>query len=302
MERKKIYAYAAVLFSMVFWSLSFIWYKEAYEAGFRPITIIFLRLTFSFTLLCIAGIPLGWFKWISPKDIPRFILISAFQPLLYFLFETFGMQYVSSTFGALIISTIPLFTPFAALIFNKERLSFMNLAGVIISFSGVLVVMITSGSFETSVTGTLLLMGAVISAVGYSVCLKPMASKYNPVTIITYQNFLGIVFLAPLFLATEISSIGELKMDFTSFLPLIKLSIFASTLAFLFFTYGLSKIGVARTSIFSNIIPVFTAIFAYFILNEAITLQKILGTFIVIGGLFLSQIPQKSKSKASGQS
>jgi drug/metabolite transporter (DMT)-like permease len=72
--------------------------------------------------------------------------------------------------------------------------------------------------------------------------------------------------------------------------PLLNLGVFASTFAFIFFTYAIKNLGITRANIFTNAIPVLTAIFAYFILGESITTVKMIGILVVIFGLFLSQL------------
>jgi drug/metabolite transporter (DMT)-like permease len=54
--------------------------------------------------------------------------------------------------------------------------------------------------------------------------------------------------------------------------------------------------GLARTNIFTNLIPVMTAIIAFYILKEAITIYKVLGIVIVIAGIFLVQYKRKKSA------
>jgi drug/metabolite transporter (DMT)-like permease len=77
---------------------------------------------------------------------------------------------------------------------------------------------------------------------------------------------------------------------------MLQLAIFASSLAFLFFTMTVEKIGVSKANVFSNLIPVFTAVFSFFIIGETFSVQKIAGIFIVIFGVFLSQLKKKDIS------
>jgi len=70
-----------------------------------------------------------------------FLLLSFFQPFCYFTFESFGMKFVSSTLGALIIATIPLFTPIFTYFLAREKITLFNISGLIISFVGVIVVL-----------------------------------------------------------------------------------------------------------------------------------------------------------------
>jgi drug/metabolite transporter (DMT)-like permease len=73
------------------------------------------------------------------------------------------------------------------------------------------------------------------------------------------------------------------------------LAVFGSSLAFILFNFGVKVLGATRTEIFSNIIPVLTAIFAFLILGEDLGFQKLLGLAIVLTGLFLAQIKSRRR-------
>jgi drug/metabolite transporter (DMT)-like permease len=68
------------------------------------------------------------------------------------------------------------------------------------------------------------------------------------------------------------------------------LAILASSLAFMLFTYGIKELGIVKANTISNSIPVFTTIFAYFLLDEQLTIINGLGIIIVLTGLLLSQL------------
>jgi drug/metabolite transporter (DMT)-like permease len=80
------------------------------------------------------------------------------------------------------------------------------------------------------------------------------------------------------------------------FKPIIELSFFASCGAFILFAYSVRNIGITRANVFSNCIPVFTAIFSFMILDEKLTIQNIAGMVVVIAGLFMSQMNLSIKS------
>lgn len=132
---------------MIFWSFSFVWFKIA-NIDYDPVAIIFTRL-------CIAIVFLTGFLWITRRFTPvkkgdrkYFLLLALFEPFFYFLGESFGLTYVSSTVGSVIISTIPVFAVIFAWVIYRERLKLINYAGVIISFIGVLI-------FITNSTGSI---------------------------------------------------------------------------------------------------------------------------------------------------
>jgi drug/metabolite transporter (DMT)-like permease len=145
-------------------------------------------------------------------------------------------------------------------------------------------------AITASLSGILLMMLAVSGAIGYSVCIKTLAERYNSFTIVAWQNFIGAVYFLPLFLLFNPGFEKIFDFPFEAYIPVFKMAIFASTLAFMFFTMGIGKIGINRANIFTNIIPVFTAILSFLLLGERFTWIKIAGIVIVITGLLLSQI------------
>ncbi len=293
MGHNKVFVYVAVVFAMVFWSFSFVWVKEVYVA-YGPLTTVFFRLIIATILMFFYG----WFSKsllkVEKEDYLTFLLLTFFEPFLYFMGESFGLQYVSSTMGAIIISTIPLFSPIAASRYHNEKLSIRNFIGIILSFIGVgIVVFDDSLNFIASPLGIALEFLAVFSAIAYTVILKNLSNKYNATTIITYQNFIGIFFFLPLWLIFESKTLLTTPFNLHAFVAILKLAVFASCLAFILYTYSLKNLGMNNANIFINIIPVLTAIFAWYILDEPLTFRKIVGIAVVISGLFIAQIKMK---------
>ena len=228
------------------------------------------------------------------------VLLSFFEPFLYFMGESFGLKYVSSTVAAVIVATIPLFTPFAAWYFFKEKLSGANLAGLVISFAGVsLVVFDLSTGLSASPLGIGLEFIAVLSTIGYAVILKKMVATYNGYTIISYQNLIGAFMFLPFWAMFEAKGTLATPFSPTAFAAIVKLAVFASILGFIFFTYSIRHIGINKSNMFINLIPVFVAFFSFFILGDEITLQKMAGIAVVIAGLFLAQLKRRKRKDGS---
>lgn len=289
MSSVKIYLFAFV--SMTFWALSFVWYKDAF-LSYGPVTIIFFRLLISVSLLTVISIVIRKKLMLESGDIKLLVLLAFFEPFCYFLGEGYGMQYVSPTTGAIIISTIPLFTPFfLAAIGKKERISIVNFAGMIISFAGIVMVVTGENSgISVSIKGVVLLFVAVISAIFFSIVLKSVASKYDSVVIVFWQNLLAAVMFAPLFLMLEMNSFLHSEHKIEAVEAVLKLGIFPSTISFLLFIPVVSFLGATKANTFANLIPVITAIFSFFYLGEQFGFIKGTGVAIVISGLFISQI------------
>jgi len=210
--------------------------------------------------------------------------------------ESYGLKYVSSTVASVIVATIPLFTPIVAWYYYKEKLSRTNLLGLLITFLGVsLVVLDTSFNFSASPLGVSLEFLAVLGAIGYASVLKGISHRYNTFTIITYQNLLGALLFLPFWLGFEYGDFTQVEFNPRAFGAIIKLAIFASTFAFILFTYSVRNLGINKSNIFINIIPVSVAIIAYIVLGDQLNFHQMIGIAIVISGLFLAQINWKRK-------
>ena len=198
---------------------------------------------------------------------------------------------------------IPLVTPVAAAIFLKERLSAMNIVGLIVSFTGVIVMLLNKDmEFSASPLGIMFLFLTVLVAVGYSIALIKLTHLYKPMTVTWMQNIIGMIYFIPLVFIMEKFMPSDFGNVRAYIVPLVCLGIFCSAIAYALWAYAYSKLGASKANVYTNLIPVFTAIFSYIILIfnrdnmdisdiEAyeLNMQKIAGIALVVGGLFLSQ-------------
>jgi drug/metabolite transporter (DMT)-like permease len=283
----KIYLFAVL--SMLFWGLSFVWFKIVVKC-YDPITIIFLRLIISGSLMILFMFVTRSWQTIKRKHLKYFLLLSFSQPFCYFLGESFGLTMVSSTIASVIIATIPLFSPIAAYFMVKEKITIHILAGIIVSFAGILLMLINPDfSLSASPKGVLLLFVAVFSAVAYSVIIRKISHEYNPVTIITHQNLIGAIYFLPLFLIFDFKHFITIKPDWETILAMLQLAVFASTLAYVFYIIAIKGMGMIKANVFTNLIPVFTGLFSFLILNEKFTSFKIAGMILAMFGVLVSQ-------------
>lgn len=290
MTKKTFAVYTSAIVAMIFWSYSFIWYKEVF-VFYKPITLVLIRLLISSAFLFIVTLSLGRLNKIKQSDIKVFFLLAFFEPFLYFMGESFGVSLIPSTLAAVIVSTIPLFSPIGAYYFHDERISLMNFFGIIVSIVGVGIVIFHQGfvMIDANPLGVALMFLAVASALGYGIIIRKLTSKYSVFSVITYQNTFGIVFFLPLFFIFEFDHFKTVAFSWDAVIPLLKLGIFSSTFAFIFFTYSMKNLGITKANIFTNTIPVLTAILAWIYLGEELTFTKMVGIAVVIAGLFLSQ-------------
>jgi len=290
--RNPLFVYVPVLLATICWSFSFIWYKQVF-VDFQPMTVIVLRLVIAVPLLFFLSVVAGKLERIRQSHLKWFVLLGFFEPFVYFLGECYGMRLISPTLGSIIIALIPLLVPIPARYLFRERFTFTNYIGLFISIAGVLLVI--SGDYskkQGSLAGVLLMLVAVVAAVFHSIYVRKLSVYYSSFTIVTYQSTIGFLFFIPVFAFTDFTKFIQQSYSFSSFVPVIKLAVFSSTVAFLFFVYSIKSIGMARTNVFINLIPVFTAVLSYFILKESFGLVKIAGIIVVITGIVFSQVSQ----------
>lgn len=297
MKNKELLAYFTALGAAFFWGFSFVWFKIAFLA-YKPITVVLFRLIISAALILVIAWSLKRLQKPTKKDFKLFFLMAFFEPFLYFLGESYGLTYVSSTVASVIVGTIPLLSPIAAWYFFREKVTGKNIAGFLFSFLGVaLVVLDGNFRFDAAPIGVGLEFLAVFAAIGYSIVLRHVVFRYNTLTIIAYQNIIGIFLFLPVWLVVDLNDFLSTPFHPQAFRAIVLLAVFASTLAFVFFTQSIRQIGVNRSNTFVNLIPVFVAILSFIVLKEELGLQKILGILVVISGLFLAQARRRRPRK-----
>ena len=148
-------------------------------------------------------------------------------------------------------------------------------------------------SLNAPVDGVLLVLLAVFSAIGYGTILKKVSATYHPIFIIFIQNVIGFILFLPLFVLFDLNCVIQVSPNFELISSMFMLSIFGSSLAFIFYTLAIREIGMAKANVFTNFIPVFTAIGSYILLHEIFTPFKLTGMIVAILGVYLSQLKPK---------
>ena len=289
--------YAAILFAMLFWGVSFVWTKQLLTSGFPVFTIVFFRLIVSSLLL------FTFFKWqkklekVRKSDWKWFILLSLFEPFLYFIGEDFGLKYVDASFAAVIIALIPIVVTFTMHFVEKEPLHWELLVGIVVSIVGVSLMSIgPDNKFSFSLKGTLLLMVAVVAAGGYSVLLSKLLKRYGPVSITTYQNMISILYYLPFVCIFDLPHFGKLTWNGSTIGCLLCLAVFCSSGAYVLYSYSAKMISITKVSVFTNAIPIVTIICAAILGQETCSIQKIIGILIVVAGVIFSQVRQNRRT------
>lgn len=290
-----IVIYLSIIAAVIFWGFSFIWTNSLLLQGFPPMALVFFRMSFAAILLLAVSLTAKKIQRIDKKDYKWFLLLVLLEPFIYFIGETYGLQIVNSpTLSSIIIATIPIFALIPGILIYKERITTINILGVFITLPGILLVVFDGGKISVDhYWGLVLLFVAVFSAVGYSMVVKKLAVNYNSFTIATYQHLLGALYFLPLFLLVDSGDFSLSSLNINTLKPLLFLAALCSCLAFILFINSIKALGIARTNIFTSLVPAISAFGAFMTGQEGLGIYKITGIAIVVSGVIIAQREKK---------
>ena len=273
----------------IVWGLNFTAIKGA-VSEFQPLT--FNTIRFAISSLFLLG--LLWLRersiGVHRKDLARFVLLAIIGNTAYQMFFINGIALTTATNSALILATTPIFIILFGAFLNVEKVTSRIVQGVILSFIGVVMIVLGTGNSLTfsnqSLLGDLLIVANPICWSIYTVLSKPMLKEYSPLTLTAVTMAIGAV---PLVLVgipslgtqnwAEISTSSWVGLGFSAFL--------AIGLGYVIWYTGVSRIGSAKTSLYDNLVTVFAVASAWIILSESMTWIQILGAVLVFGSLYL---------------
>ena len=270
-QPSKILIYIASTFAITLWGMSYIWTDQLIAQNIPIFYFVFVRILMAGVVLFLFNTAYARIKRIQRQDLPKFLLLAFFEPFIYFICETYGLKLTGSpTLSAMVIATIPIFSIGAGIIFFREKINLVNIGGILLTLVGIVMVAMAHGTLgENFIWGVVLLLLAVISEVGHASITKSLSGNYSSQIIVMYQFLIGAVYLFPLFLWKGLDGFDmEIYFDGDVWYPIICLAILCSSLAFSLWVSTIKNLGVAKSSIFSALIPVAAAIIAWILGHE----------------------------------
>ncbi len=298
-QPSKLLVYIASLFAITLWGMSYIWTDKLIALNIPIFYFVFVRILLAGIVLFLFNTAYARIKRIQRKDLGKFLLLAFFEPFIYFICETYGLKLTGSpTLSALVVATIPIFSIGAGIIFFKEKVNFINIIGILFTLVGIVMVAMAKGELgKNFIWGVVLLLVAVVSEVGHASITKSLSGNYSSQIIVMYQFLIGAVYLLPLFIWKGLDGFS-IQTHFTAevWYPIICLSILCSSLAFSLWVSTIKNLGVAKSSIFSALIPVAAAIIAWILGHELLNSRQWIGIMVSSLGVILSQYTFKKKA------
>lgn len=204
-----------------------------------------------------------------------------------------GVQWTTAINGALVNSAGPMLTLAASFAFYRERVTRRQIAGILVSLLGVVVIVIRGDAtalFDLSINiGDLVILVSVGTWSIYTVMLPRRPSQLSPVALLTILFAIGWMTVLPLHLAE--SALGRpLPLSGPALLGYAYVGLFPAVIAFFGWNRGVAVIGPNRASLFSHLMPLFSAGLAHVFLGEEIAPYHLVGAALIFLGIFMANL------------
>ena len=216
------------------------------------------------------------------RDMPMMILLGFLGFFVYHVGLNAGEKVVPAGAASFIIAAVPVFSTLLAVMFLKERPTVLGWIGITISFAGVALISLGSGSgFRLEPSALLIVIAAVGESI-YFVMQKPFLRRYTGLQLTTYTIWTGTICMLA-FLPGLIRQLPAAPLEST--LAVVYLGIFPAAIGYVLWAYALSKVDVARVTSTLNISPILALLIAFVWLGEIPSAIAIIGGVITIGGV-----------------
>ena len=283
-----LYHVVAILTSAV-WGTTFVSSKLLLEEGMTPAEIMFLR--FAMAYVCMIPFIKGKLFCDNWRDEALMMLLGISGGSLYFLLENSALLYTQASNVAIIIAATPLLTTLAVhLISHQEKVSTRLYGYSLLSLSGVALV-VFNGEFilKLNPLGDILTLGAALMWVIYSIVVVKMEKRYDSLMITRKVFFYGVLTLLPYFAIEPFGVTIEMLTRPIVIGNLLFLGLLASLICYWTWNVVIIKLGAVRSTNYLYINPIVAMITSYFVLNEHITSLAIIGTALILTGMYLAQ-------------
>jgi drug/metabolite transporter (DMT)-like permease len=234
------------------------------------------------------------------RDVPFFFLIGFLGYSVYHTALNYGELNVSAGTASLIIATAPAFTAIVAYFLLKDRLPVLGWAGILLSFAGVvLIVLGDNPELGFNVYALLVLLSALVTAF-YATLQRPLFKTYKPIEVTAFATWAGTIPML-IFLPGFVEDVSSATSS--SVWAGIYMGIFPSAIAYTLFAYAISKLPVTTVASFLYSVPVFSLLFSWLLLGEVPTWLTLVGGLIAIAGIIVvncSRQVQSARLKVEG--
>ena len=210
-----------------------------------------------------------------------------------------GLDYSTPVNSSILIIISPIFVVILSFFIFKNKINFIKILGIILGFIGAMILILTADS-NSSIgrnipLGNFLFIVNSISYAYYLIIVKPMAEKYDLITLFKWLFLIGLIFNFPLginqFLDVDWASLPLWE----AVLPMIFVVVGTTCMTYFLNGYALSKITSTEVAVFMYLQPIIGILFAIFTKSDTITLIMIVASVLIFTGVYLTSVLKQKK-------
>jgi drug/metabolite transporter (DMT)-like permease len=282
-------AHTALLLTNLLFGANFSTVQYITSRGVQPFGLNFIRIAVSAVLFWLLIFIFPHKPGIKKEHFGRMLICALTGVVINTLLFLKGLTLTLSIHASLLMLVTPVFITLAAAWLIKEPLNIYKLAGLTLGIGGAMMLVLRKenhGQGRDIFLGNLLIVINAISYAFYFVLVRPLMQVYHPFHVIRWVFTLGLLFVLPIGWS-EFSQINWQAFTAKDHAALGFVVLGATFLAYLFNLYGIAKLGASVAGAYIYTQPVFAALIAIFILNESLTMYKIIAASLIVGGVLL---------------
>lgn len=287
------WADALLLCTATFWGVNFSVVKFAL-VDLSPLVFNGVRFMVASGAMLLVALAMGQRFNFQRRHLGYLIGLGLLGNTAYQLFFVFGINQTTADNSSLILATVPAWVALIGTVVNVERVETKGWLGVGLSLLGIALI-ITGGNQQTdfkfgaaSIRGDLLILGATLCWSGYTLLARPLMRHYSSAAVTSFSTLMGTIPLV-LLAAPAMASLNWGDVPVTAWVAVFFSGVFGIALAYLFWNFGVSRIGSARTSLYSNLTPPIALLTAWLWLGETLTIQQGWGALLALAGIILAR-------------
>ena len=257
-----------------------------------PVAMSFWRWVFAFLLIlpfCLRELHSKW--RLVRHNLWWFTASGALGALFFNTMIYVGLQHTATTNSVLLNSLVPVYIVLISWFVLGERISTMQVAGILLSLTGVLAIASRGDPVFLAALhlnrGDMWIMFAMLLWAVYTILLRWRPQDLSAIAVLAAMLMFSLPLLTPFYL-WELYQLGSFEVTGSTVAALSYYATIPSLLAYLMWNYGVSQIGPNRAGLMSHLLPVFAAVLLVVFLGERLYAYHYIGAVFVFGGIWLT--------------
>ena len=294
MKQKLLFAHLALFGANLIYAFNYGYAKDVMDRGYLPpFTFILFRAVGATFLFWITSF--FFYQKIEKKDIWRFALCGFFGVTANQLMFFSGLSLTSTIHASIIMISSPIIVSILSIFIIKERMNWKKAIGIGIGLTGALMVILhknkTSGDF--GIWGDILIFLNASSYGLYLISVKPLMSKYQPITVIKWVFTFGLVGVIP-FGTYQLSEVNWI-MPNDILLKIGFVILFTTYFCYLFNIYGVKHVSPTIVSTYIYLQPILTSFIALLTGREELESIVVFSSLLIFSGVYLVSVSMPKK-------